>query len=416
MGAAEAGNYKGVMLCNRPTEPTSYGAGVTTITPASDAPSFRPVGLPAEPLGLNPAKENLVSNVLAVHDEAARRRAEQGGRAGPPNFMSKHRQWLSEMAKKKAALNAELQASAMAAEEKRKKFVAYSRPLRDAVRERAAEMDVEGVPHSQPELNKGSRLPPPEEEASEQEELQRFLKESAEPPMPKPKKAAASSSSKAATRPAWALTEDQADELEDEEANELLEFAAGLDYDAYVDDLEVRQALSVIRERIDAQKAAEAAAAAVDEAEEKIAAAGGDWRSQFVKEWNGDDDGASTRTGASRRTAGREVTGGDEAKSEKPEWDSSTNAGDRDRGSVNTSARAMAEELMRENPELAAKHSVKSLSSVVTKRLAGTAPMFGDDHEQLPPLRVVTVVENPKVETKQIDASNLPYLHRNPAV
>ena len=82
MGAAEAGNYKGVMLCNRPTEPHGSGPGVQHITPSVDAPSFRPVGLPAEPLGLNPAKENLVSNVLAVHDEAARRRAERhAGRA-----------------------------------------------------------------------------------------------------------------------------------------------------------------------------------------------------------------------------------------------------------------------------------------------------------------------------------------------
>ena len=72
-GAAEAGNYKGVMLCNRPAEPTS--AAQHMLTPSVDAPSFRPVGLSAEPLGLNPAKENLVSNVAAMHDEAARRRA-----------------------------------------------------------------------------------------------------------------------------------------------------------------------------------------------------------------------------------------------------------------------------------------------------------------------------------------------------
>ena len=71
-GAAEAGNYKGVMLCTRPAD---TAAAKPVLNPAVDAPSFRPVGLPAEPLGLNPAKENLVSNVLAVHDEASRRRA-----------------------------------------------------------------------------------------------------------------------------------------------------------------------------------------------------------------------------------------------------------------------------------------------------------------------------------------------------
>ena len=90
-GGAEAGNYKGVMLCNRPTDPSSAAGGGAKLAPSSDTPSFRPVGLPAEPLGLNPAKENLVSNVLAVHDEAARRRNEREstGRA-PTNFMNKH--------------------------------------------------------------------------------------------------------------------------------------------------------------------------------------------------------------------------------------------------------------------------------------------------------------------------------------
>eukprot|EP00966_Prymnesium_polylepis_P212357 4919471-Prymnesium_polylepis.1 len=80
------------MLCNRPTEPTARGGpGQANLTPSIDAPSFRPVGLPAEPLGLNPAKENLVSNVVAVHEEAARRRATMPQPAGPPNVLNKHR-------------------------------------------------------------------------------------------------------------------------------------------------------------------------------------------------------------------------------------------------------------------------------------------------------------------------------------
>jgi hypothetical protein len=108
---AEAGNYKGVMLCNRPAEPLGRagGPGQQHLTPQIDAPSFRPVGLPAEPLGLNPAKENLVSNIVAVHEEAARRRATQPQPPGPPNVLIKHRVWLAEMARKKADLNAELQ-------------------------------------------------------------------------------------------------------------------------------------------------------------------------------------------------------------------------------------------------------------------------------------------------------------------
>jgi hypothetical protein len=415
MGAADAGNYKGVMLCNRPTEPTTF-AGPQHLKPSMDAPSFRPVGLPSEPLGLNPAKENLVSNILAVHDEAARRRADNPAARGT-NFMNKHRAWLAEMAQKKAALNAELQESAIAAEQKRKKFVAYTKSLRTAVRERAAQMEFEGIEHAEPQLMKGVRTsaveaPPPPTPPPPA------------PPAAKPKPKPGASSSK----PAWAMTETEADEFEDEEASLLVEFAKDLDYDSYIDDLEVRQALGVIRERIDAQKAVEAAAAAADEADEKIAAAGGDWRAQFLSEWNGreDDDGASQRTGASRRAPIPAAASGDDG--EQPEWDASTNAGDRDQGRYSSQARAMAEELLRENPELGSKHSIKSLTSMVSKAQHANEPQAGASmtktggwersltEAELPPLRVVTVVENPRVPTKDVDPSNLPYLHRNPAI
>ena len=43
-------------------------------------------------------------------------------------------------------------------------------------------------------------------------------------------------------------------------------------------------------------------------------------------------------------------------------------------------------------------------------------PLGVTDQDGLPPLRVVTIVENPRSTNKPIDASNLPYLHRNPAI
>ena len=52
------------------------------------------------------------------------------------------------------------------------------------------------------------------------------------------------------SKPAWALTEDQKDQLEDEEADDLMDFANNLDVDKYLDDLEVRAALESVRQRI----------------------------------------------------------------------------------------------------------------------------------------------------------------------
>jgi len=394
MGAAEAGNYKGVMLCNRPTEPSS---APPPLNPTVDAPSFRPVGLPAEPLGLNPAKENLVSNVLAVHDEASRRRAADG-RPQQTNFLNKHRAWLAEMGRKKAELNAELQSSALAAEQKRAKFVAYTKSLRQAVRARAAELDDLGVPHAELQLQKSIPPPPQYDYGAPSEPY-------SAPPPPPPAPAAYKAPSKAsASKPAWAMTEDEADDFEDAEAALLVDFAKDLDYDSYIDDLEVRQALNVIRERIDTKKAMDAVAADVDEADDKIAAAGGDWRAQFVSEWNGDD----AKSTASRRAPIPRDEFGEGGATKQPEWDVSTAAGDARETRVSGAAREMAEQLLNDNPDMRAKHSVKSLASIVEKSRTTEA--------ELPPLRIVTVVENPRVAEKQIDPSNLPYLHRNPAI
>eukprot|EP00965_Chrysotila_dentata_P218924 6190842-Pleurochrysis_carterae.AAC.3 len=58
-GAETAGNYKGVMLCNRPADTVPMGGpGPVVLDPKMDAPRFRPVGLPQERIGLNPAKVN----------------------------------------------------------------------------------------------------------------------------------------------------------------------------------------------------------------------------------------------------------------------------------------------------------------------------------------------------------------------
>ena len=140
-GGATGGvqNYKGVMLCNRPQDDSP-----PVVSPATN-PRFKPGGLAAEPIGINPAKENLVSNMQAVEAEAARRRAEDPERLAPDTVLTKHKRWLAEMARKKMALNAELADQAVAAASKQKVFESYSKTLRQAVRERSAELDATGT-------------------------------------------------------------------------------------------------------------------------------------------------------------------------------------------------------------------------------------------------------------------------------
>jgi spore coat polysaccharide biosynthesis predicted glycosyltransferase SpsG len=52
------------------------------------------------------------------------------------------------------------------------------------------------------------------------------------------------------SKPAWATTEKQAEENKEAEIDDLLEFAYELDYEKYMEDFDVRQALAVIKERV----------------------------------------------------------------------------------------------------------------------------------------------------------------------
>ena len=357
-----------------------------------------------------------MTNVKLAHDEHDRLVAARP--EGPTNFLSKHRKWLAEIAKKKKAVHAELEASLAAQATRNKKFVAYSSTLRDAVRGRQAELAADGLPHAQPDLDRSAAASASAAPAAAAAPAAPAAP--AGPAAPPPPSSA--KSTKKSTKPSWAMTEDEADEAMEGEAAALVDFAQGLDYEKYMDDLEVRQALDVIRERMDTKKAEEAAAEAMAAAEDEAAAAaaeayeeGGDWKDAFLATWNAADDDDNERlsqTSTQRRAAAAaEAEGGGD---EKPEWDGSTSMGEGGRKKLAAAALAAAKELREMNPKLAEKHSNKSLAQAIeTAKKAELAEEFA----RLPPLKLVTIHENPRVaKGDAVDASNLPYLHRNPAI
>ena len=75
-------------------------------------------------------------------------------------------------------------------------------------------------------------------------------------------------------KPLWALTQDEAENMEEREVDELLEFAYELDYEKYMEDLEVRQALAVLKSRVKDLKQDE------------------NWKDEFAENWNQDGEKA----------------------------------------------------------------------------------------------------------------------------
>ena len=56
------------------------------------------------------------------------------------------------------------------------------------------------------------------------------------------------------TKPIWAKTAKELKEEEEQDIDNLIEFAYDLDYEKYMEDLEVRQALALIKDRVDELK------------------------------------------------------------------------------------------------------------------------------------------------------------------
>ena len=55
---------------------------------------------------------------------------------------------------------------------------------------------------------------------------------------------------KGKSRPAWAVTKKMEEEEKEKEVDDLIEFAYDLDYEQYMEDYEVRQALAIIKDRV----------------------------------------------------------------------------------------------------------------------------------------------------------------------
>ena len=78
------------------------------------------------------------------------------------------------------------------------------------------------------------------------------------------------------------MTEKQTEEQKEAEVDELLEFAYELDYEKYMEDYEMRQALAVIKNRVNNLDT--------------------DWKQKMVDEWNAAEADASVDVGARAET------------------------------------------------------------------------------------------------------------------
>lgn len=230
-GNVGVGTYKGVMLCNRP-----FGGTDAAAVKGGDGP---------KPFSVNKVSEIVGLSNLAIRDKVKRPRKETA--------LTRHRKWLAELQKQKDRLETQFTLEILKKEEEKEKFAKQEAELRKI---------ATGILRS----DSKSQNQDEEEKKLHDAKAQAYdikLSEPADPkelkinvpipplnlPMVAEKKGDKPTVSKA-HKPAWAMTETAAENAiesrEQEDEDDLLEFAKGLDFDRYLDDMEV----SAMMERV----------------------------------------------------------------------------------------------------------------------------------------------------------------------
>lgn len=308
---AGVGNYKGVMLCNRPFAGSVASTGKT---PSGDKNSFS-CGVVSEKAGTNVSISNLEKKY------PKRKKKETA--------LTKHKKWLAELQSTKDRLEKQYEEELRLEQEKSEKFQQKEASIRQVSKGTLSKAESKS-----PGRGKKVKMP----------------------------------------KPAWAMSQENAeanDEDKDiDDEDELINFAKGLDFDKYIDDLEIKTMMDKVQKRIqELERESNEERQRDEEAEER----------------------AVTR-------AILEAKG--EASSDMFEAEGKSEAYDE--------AYAAAKGLLAESDSLKGIHSTKSISQVYRQNKENKAN--GEP-------KVVTHLDDDgaRMENKN-NPSNLPYIHRNPAV
>ena len=237
-GAGGVGTYKGVMLCNRP-----FGGTEGAAQKASGGGSTFRTGKVPDVVG--------ASNT-SLRDKVKRPKKE--------NALTRHRKWLAELQRTKDRLEAEYTLEQIKIKQKTDRFQKQEEQMRKAQKAMAKEVEEASAKGSSagPEtaLDEAtiSTLGSPIYAESKSEAVGAVVASKAasdEKSSSVNNKGAAGNKNK----PAWAFANEgdaaeakEAKEMDDDEG--LLDFAAGLDFEKYVDDMEVQTMLAAVAKRI----------------------------------------------------------------------------------------------------------------------------------------------------------------------
>jgi hypothetical protein len=354
---------------------------------------------PSEQLGLTPCK---------TFEHQVKKR-------GPSAALRRHVRWLKELQAQMQEERNEVDAEETANQDREKRmkdvFADHREGVREMYRMRQEEMDAE-------EAARDAEKRAKREAEKAAKAAKKAAKEGAVAAVTVPKKA----------KPLWAMTEMEKEHFEEDEADDLINFAENLDYEKMMGDMEFREQMGALKDRSnklqkeqDAFKDALVADFNAMADEERSTSAGGSPRSGYARLEDGiDGQGllgdlqSEYSVCSSRRYREKEAKALD--------WDSSTQCDEH--GQVDPEVRNAVEAVLESNTAMRGIHSKGSVQKIIEKakeRIA-SEPAAKDIYELMrregaAPVPVITASADTQNKLyKPVDPSMLPYLYRSPAV
>lgn len=348
------GNYKGIMLCTRPANSS------TDIRPVNDESKVFSCGVVPEAPGMS---------VSILSKERVKVKKEK-----KDSVLTKHKKWLVDLQKAKEQLELDALLEVKRREDMLQRLADHSRKNRvlslTAYEEKADSKDEAVVITSndakesnQQSLSDEKKVPSSSTTHSKQSDA---------------KAEAKTASNK--LKPAWALTEkasaDADDEL-DEDIDSLLDFAQGLDYNKYINDIEIKLMIEQMKKRISSIETEIAD-------DEKRDSEAKDTTSKKVK----------------LLQLGNAISSLAAEESKIPQ-------------ERNNSVLNVAKSMLEQDVDLQAVHSTRSVAAMIKTSIEVSPAAQPKVHNEP---RVAVHEPNEGMRVDKFDVSNLPYLHRNPAI
>ena len=424
-------NYKGILLCDRPANIVGAnrgGQGGDGVAP------FLPSGKVEEKqLGLQPTQEQRARMELCRNMRVSQ--SKDLSKASNP-ALSKHRRWLRSFAQAVREMKL-TQAEQLQRQDEFKNRVKEAQA--DQRQKRLA-----GGPNNASDDEKAQ----PEKAATGTPTLPPVAKESPTT-AGKPDGKTKIKGSKKGSKPKWAMTEDEALDAELTEHLKLVKFAKELDFDKFIQDYEVQEALSIMRDRV--QELAKEHGIDLDTAKESALNAGDDDDDFDNLSMAPSDASTTTREVYAQRLAKKKakkiaaetaaLLADASAAQHANEWNKSTSVGDIIRTAISQDALELADKILSTSESMRRIHTRNSLAKLLQNVCLqnSTTGLAGQSSQQQDIANVGSAVPPPVMASVaaeatglQKDASdkriltklrlakdktqNLPYLYRCPSL